>query len=74
MADKSVPTLYEWMGGMEANERLLSLFYARVPDDALLAPVFAHMSPSTASMSPRSSPRCSEDRRRTARVTAATPR
>lgn len=40
-----VPTLYEWLGGSDALLRLTTLFYARVPDDALLAPVFAHMSP-----------------------------
>ena len=43
MAD--VPSLYEWLGGLPALERLTSTFYARVPDDAVLAPVFAHMSP-----------------------------
>ena len=42
MAD-STPTLYEWAGGMPAFERLTSLFYGRVKDDELLAPVFAHM-------------------------------
>jgi hemoglobin len=39
------PTLYEWAGGLPALERLTTLFYARVADDALLAPVFARMSP-----------------------------
>jgi hemoglobin len=39
------PTLYEWLGGMPALERLTSVFYSRVPDDAILAPVFARMSP-----------------------------
>jgi hemoglobin len=33
------------MGGLPALERLLSVFYATVPSDALLAPVFANMSP-----------------------------
>jgi hemoglobin len=41
----AVPTLYEWMGGMPAIERLLETFYARVPSDPLLAPVFAAMGP-----------------------------
>lgn len=41
MAD--TPSLYEWAGGMPAFERLTALFYSRVKDDALLAPVFAHM-------------------------------
>jgi len=42
---KPVPTLLEWMGGPAALERLLARFYAIVPDDPLLGPVFAHMSP-----------------------------
>jgi hemoglobin len=33
------------MGGKEALERLFDVFYARVPSDPLLAPVFAKMSP-----------------------------
>ena len=41
----AVPTLYEWIGGRPAIERLISHFYSKVPDDPLLAPVFAHMSP-----------------------------
>lgn len=40
----NVPTLYEWLGGMPALEKLTATFYARVPEDALLAPVFARMS------------------------------
>ena len=43
-AAPGVPTLYEWAGGIDALRRLTRLFYSRVPDDALLAPVFAHMS------------------------------
>src|SRR5687768_5818610 len=38
------PTLYEWLGGMPALEQLTSLFYSRVPQDPILAPVFANMS------------------------------
>jgi len=45
MSERSVPTLYEWMGGMPAIERLFRVFYAKVPSDPLLAPVFASMSP-----------------------------
>jgi hemoglobin len=45
MTDARVPTLYEWIGGAEAIERLLAVFYDRVPNDPLLAPVFATMSP-----------------------------
>jgi hemoglobin len=39
-----VPSLYEWMGGHPALERLTERFYERVRDDATLAPVFAGMS------------------------------
>jgi hemoglobin len=38
------PSLYEWLGGMPALERLTATFYARVPHDPILAPVFARMS------------------------------
>jgi hemoglobin len=41
----SVPTLYEWAGGLPAFERLTALFYGRVPDDPTLAPVFRDMAP-----------------------------
>jgi hemoglobin len=40
----SVPTLYEWLGGIEALNRLTDRFYERVRENAVLAPVFAHMS------------------------------
>nr|WP_042189488.1 antibiotic biosynthesis monooxygenase [Kibdelosporangium sp. MJ126-NF4]CEL18718.1 Hemoglobin-like protein HbO [Kibdelosporangium sp. MJ126-NF4]CTQ96430.1 Hemoglobin-like protein HbO [Kibdelosporangium sp. MJ126-NF4] len=39
------PTLYEWAGGIEAFEKLFTAFYAKVADDPVLAPVFAHMDP-----------------------------
>jgi hemoglobin len=42
---KPVPTLFEWMGGMPALRRLMEAFYVRVPQDPVLAPLFAHMSP-----------------------------
>ena len=42
-ANQLVPTLYAWMGGGAALERLMRLFYSRVPHDPLLGPVFAHM-------------------------------
>lgn len=42
-ATSDVPTLYEWVGGTEALNRLTDRFYERVRHDALLAPVFAHM-------------------------------
>jgi len=37
------PTLYDWLGGSEALNRLTSRFYQHVRRDPLLAPVFAHM-------------------------------
>jgi hemoglobin len=43
--DAATPTLYEWAGGQAAIDRLCEVFYARVPDDPLLGPVFAGMSP-----------------------------
>jgi hemoglobin len=38
-----VPTLYEWIGGERALEQLMRRFYERVRENAILAPVFAHM-------------------------------
>jgi hemoglobin len=43
MTTTSVPTLYDWVGGSEALNRLTVRFYEHVARDALLAPVFAHM-------------------------------
>ena len=40
---ESVPTLYEWLGGIDALNRLSTRFYQHVKDDSLLSPVFAHM-------------------------------
>ncbi|MFG1624390.1 group II truncated hemoglobin [Kribbella sp. NPDC049227] len=40
----TTPTLYEWAGGHEALLRLTQVFYDKVPNDPVLAPVFAHMS------------------------------
>ena len=39
-----VPTLYEWLGGLPALERLTARFYERVRSHEILAPVFAQMS------------------------------
>ena len=39
------PTLFAWAGGADALRRLTEVFYDRVLDDPVLAPVFAHMSP-----------------------------
>jgi hemoglobin len=38
-----VPTLYEWVGGIERLEKLFKAFYERVPADPILGPVFAKM-------------------------------
>jgi hemoglobin len=43
MSDPDVPTLYEWLGGIEALNRLTTRFYEHVKTDPLLEPVFAHM-------------------------------
>lgn len=37
------PSIHDWLGGSAALERLTELFYARVRDDPVLAPVFAGM-------------------------------
>ena len=42
------PTLAAWAGGPEAIGRLTKRFYERVPDDPILAPVFAGMDPAHA--------------------------
>jgi hemoglobin len=42
---KPAPTLFEWMGGLPAIGSLMTLFYRRVSEDVLLAPLFAHMPP-----------------------------
>ena len=39
------PTLFTWVGGEEALTKMTRIFYGRyVPEDPLLAPLFAHMS------------------------------
>lgn len=43
MTNTSVPTLFEWLGGADALDRLMQRFYERVRENAILAPVFAHM-------------------------------
>ncbi len=42
--DKTIPTLYEWIGGNEKLEALTQSFYDKVLTDDLLQPVFEHMS------------------------------
>lgn len=41
----TVPTLYEWIGGMPALDKLMSTFYTKAATDRLLQEVFAKMSP-----------------------------
>lgn len=41
----TVPTLYEWAGGMPAFITLFDKFYDKVLADDVLEPVFKHMSP-----------------------------
>jgi truncated hemoglobin YjbI/CDGSH-type Zn-finger protein len=44
-ADAS-PTIFEWAGGLPALTRMTKIFYEKyVPQDELLAPLFANMSP-----------------------------
>jgi CDGSH-type Zn-finger protein/truncated hemoglobin YjbI len=41
-----VPTLFEWCGGLPALRRMTRIFYEKyVPEDPLLAPLFANMAP-----------------------------
>ena len=40
----AVPTIFEWAGGLPALTRMMRLFYEKyIPQDPLLAPVFANM-------------------------------
>jgi hemoglobin len=41
----TVPSLFEWAGGMPVFERLFDKFYDKVLADNILEPVFKHMSP-----------------------------
>jgi hemoglobin len=46
MADgKPVPTLSQWLGGPDRLRALTERFYQKVPQDPVLAPVFAGMDP-----------------------------
>ena len=42
--DTAIPTLYDWLGGIDALNRLTTRFYEHVRKDELIGPVFAHMS------------------------------
>ena len=42
----ATPTLFEWSGGLPALTRMTRIFYQKyVPEDPLLSPLFANMSP-----------------------------
>jgi hemoglobin len=43
MSNRNIPTLYEWLGGIDALNRLMTRFYEKVKDDPLIGPVFAQM-------------------------------
>ena len=43
MPNKSTPTLYEWLGGIDSLSRLTTRFYEHVKNDSLLGPIFVHM-------------------------------
>ncbi|WP_158814178.1 group II truncated hemoglobin [Methylocapsa sp. S129] len=40
---REVPTLFEWIGGAAALEKLTANFYVKVKADPLIAPIFANM-------------------------------
>ncbi len=48
MSEAAIPSLYQWAGGLPAFERLTAVFYGRLPQDPVLAPVFAGMDPAHA--------------------------
>ena len=41
---KSIPTLFEWVGGMDAIEKMITHFYNKVLANDLLKPIFTNMS------------------------------
>jgi hemoglobin len=43
MMNAQIPSLYEWAGGIERIQSLFQAFYASVPADPILGPVFAGM-------------------------------
>jgi hemoglobin len=42
---QTTPSLYEWVGGKPALEKLMTVFYTKVSRDPLLNPIFAQMGP-----------------------------
>jgi truncated hemoglobin YjbI len=45
MTTQPIPTLLEWCGGLANIQHLTTRFYEKVPEDSVLAPVFAGMDP-----------------------------
>jgi hemoglobin len=45
MTTQPIPTLLDWCGGLANIQRLTTRFYEKVPQDSVLAPVFASMDP-----------------------------
>jgi hemoglobin len=43
MSTQNVPSLYDWIGGIDALNRLTTRFYEHVKSDSLLAPILMHM-------------------------------
>jgi hemoglobin len=43
MTKPEIPSLFDWIGGIEPLIRLTTRFYEHVKNDPVLAPVFAHM-------------------------------
>jgi len=43
--EQNTPTLFEWVGGIEALRKLTGLFYDKVLADEVLRPIFEHMQP-----------------------------
>ncbi|MFN8672639.1 MAG: group II truncated hemoglobin [Candidatus Sericytochromatia bacterium] len=41
----SIPSLYEWVGGIDALKALTKRFYEKVPSNEILNPIFKDMSP-----------------------------
>jgi hemoglobin len=45
MTNRPTPTLLDWCGGLTSIQGLATRFYEKVPQDPVLAPVFAGMDP-----------------------------
>jgi hemoglobin len=74
LGEMEIPTLATWAGGPERFRALFEAFYAAVPDDPVLAPVFAGMNPRHAEHVAAFVTEVFGGPRPTARRAAATPR